>query len=278
VVRRRVLAPWLAVGLAVAAACCLLLGFETELAVAVVVLPVVGVSVALLFNLSRMLLQRSADPRLLGSLFSLVELVGGVGLLLGSGIAQLLLAVGDEQLALTGVAVFLLVVLVATVRAVWKADAGADVPVVEMSVLQELPMFAPLPPLELEVVARTAEHVRVPAGEVVVTQGEPGNRFYAVAEGDIDVVMSGEHIRTARRGSFFGEVALLADVPRTATVTADADGELLAVDRVPFLVAVTGSDTSNAAAWGVVRSLRLDTALPDEAAASEADEGEPAAT
>ena len=74
--------------------------------------------------------------------------------------------------------------------------------------------------------------------------------------------MSGEHIRVAERGSFFGEVALLADVPRTATVTARTDGELLALDRVPFLVAVTGSDTSRSAAWGVVRSLRLDADLP----------------
>jgi CRP-like cAMP-binding protein len=100
-----------------------------------------------------------------------------------------------------------------------------------------------------------------------VRQGEPGDRFYAVVHGSLDVVMSGEHIRTAARGSFFGEVALLADVPRTATVTAATDGDLLALDRVPFLVAVTGSDTSRAAAWGVVRSLRLDTDLPADAGA-----------
>ena len=181
----------------------------------------------------------------------------------------MLIAVGDVHLALYGVAGLLAFLLLCTGRAVLRADAGADVPVVEMSLLRRLPMFAPLSPIPLEAVARSADHVQVGAGETVVRQGDPGDRFYAVVHGDFDIVMSGEHIRVASRGDFFGEVALLADVVRTATVTARGDGELVAVDRVPFLVAVTGSDTSRAAAWGVVRSLRLDTKLP----AAPVDEG-----
>jgi hypothetical protein len=213
-------------------------------------------------SLGRMLLQRSADPRALGSMFAMVEIVGGVGLLVGSGLVQVLIAVGDVHLALYGLAGLLAALLLGTGRAVLRADAGADVPVVEMSLLRRLPMFAPLSPIPLEAVARSASHVPVAAGETVVRQGDPGDRFYAVVQGDFDIVMSGEHIRVASRGDFFGEVALLADVARTATVTARGQGELVAVDRVPFLVAVTGSDTSRAAAWGLVRSLRLDTELP----------------
>jgi CRP-like cAMP-binding protein len=125
-------------------------------------------------------------------------------------------------------------------------------------------MFAPLSPLALEAVARSGERVPVPAGEVVITEGDRGDRFYAVSSGEFDVVMKGTHIRVARRGSFFGEVALLADVPRTGTVTALGDGELLAVDRVPFLIAVTGSDTSRAAAWGVVQARGLGIDLPPD--------------
>jgi CRP-like cAMP-binding protein len=156
------------------------------------------------------------------------------------------------------------VVFVATGAAVWRADAHADLPVVEMSLLRDLPMFAPTSSLALEAIARSSVHLVVPVGSVLMHQGESGDRFYAVASGRFDVVQSGHFVRTAERGSFFGEVALLADVPRTATVTARGPGELLAIDRVPFLIAVTGSDTSFAAAWGVVRALDLDVDLGDE--------------
>jgi len=258
VVRRTRLAPWMAVALTAAAVLLATLGAVTELPVAVVVLPVIGLCAVLVGSLGRMLLQRSADPRLLGSVFALAELVGGVGLLVGSGLAQLLIALADVEIALFGVAGLLLVLVALTSRSLGKADAGADVPVVEMTVLQALPMFAPLPPLELEAVARTCQTVTAADGEEVVRQGEVGERFYAVAEGAFDVVQSGEHIRMAERGSFFGEVALLADVRRTATVTARGPGRLLAVDREPFLTAVTGTDRSHDAAWDVVQGLELE--------------------
>ena len=209
-----------------------------------------------------MLLQRSADPSLLGSMFALIELIGGIGLLVGSGLVQVLVAVGDIPLALYGLAGLLVVILAAAAPALWRADEGADLPVVEMSLLRRLPMFAPLPPIALEAVARSAHHVPVSKGSVVIHQGEPGDRFYAVAGGTFDVIATGEHVHTVERGACFGEVALLADVPRTATVTARVDGELLAVDRVPFLVAVTGSDVSHAAAWGAVHAMDLDISLP----------------
>jgi MFS family permease len=262
VVRRSRLAPSLAVGLLAAAVLCVVLGVATSLPVTIVVLPLLGLCAALFDGIGRMLLQRSADPAALAGLFALVELVGGVGMLLGSGLAQIVVAVADVHVALVALGVLLALILAGSARAVWHADSTADVPVVEMSLLRNLPMFHPLPPVSLEALARTGVPQRCAAGDEIVRQGEPGDRFYAVVHGSFDVVMSGEHIRTAERGSFFGEVALLADVPRTATVTARTDGELLALDRVPFLVAVTGSDTSRAAAWGVVHALRLDDALP----------------
>jgi MFS family permease len=241
---------------------CLVLAASETTVAAVVVLPVVGLGITVIDGLGRMLLQRSSEPRRLGPLFSLLEMVAALGTVLGSGTAVVLIAVGGARAALVGLAVLLALLLVAAGRAAWRADESADVPVVEMSVLRALPMFAPLPPLPLEALARSARPVQVAAGEEVVAQGEPGEEFYAVVDGELDVVMSGEHIRVATRGDFFGEVALLADVPRTATVTARGPCDLLALDRVSFLVAVTGSDTSREAAWGVVHSLRLDTELP----------------
>ena len=264
VVRRSRLAPSLAIGLGALASLCALLGAMTELPVAMVVLPLLGLGGALLNSLARMLLQRSADPRVLGSLFALIELVGGVGLLLGAGLVQVLIAVGDARLALFGLAVLLGAVLLLTGRAVWRADSGADVPVVEMSLLQDLPVFAPLSPLELEAVARSVEHHRFVDGEVVIRQGDLGDHFYAVVNGGFDIVMDGEHVRRAERGDCFGEIALLADVPRTASVIARGPGVLLAVPRVPFLVAVTGSDTSRAAAWGQVQAMPVQVEVPSD--------------
>jgi MFS family permease len=263
IVRRSRLAPWLAVGLGVAGAVCLVLGLVTDLAVALIVLPVLGLTSSVLYGLGTILLQRSADPRVLGSLFAMIELVGGIGLLLGSGLAQVLIAVGDVDLALVGMAVVLAAVLLVTGPGLRRADDGADVPVVEMSVLHALPMFASLPPLELEAVARAAEHVDVAAGEVVIREGDVGDRFYAVADGAFAVVMRGEHLRDARRGSCFGEVALLADVPRTATVSATEAGHLLAIERRPFLVALTGREAAMAAAWDFVQAMPVAPELPD---------------
>jgi CRP-like cAMP-binding protein len=137
------------------------------------------------------------------------------------------------------------------------------VPVVEMSVLHALPMFAALPPLELEAVARSAEHIDVATDEVVIQEGDVGDRFYAVAAGSFSIVMRGEHVRDARRGSCFGEVALLADVPRTATVSATEPGRLLAVERAPFLVAMTGRDSALSAAWDFVQTMPVASELPE---------------
>jgi MFS family permease len=268
IVRRARLAPWLTIGLAVAGAAFLALGVVTTLPVAVAALPVLGLAAALTYSLGCMLLQRSADPRVLGSVFAAIELAAGAGLLVGSALAQVLIRVAGLDTALLALGAVMALVLLTTGRSVWRADAGADVPVVEMAVLRDLPMFSPLPPLELEAVARSARHVPVNADAVIMRQGERGDCFYAVVDGAFAIRADGVHVHTVNRGGCFGEVALLADVARTATVTAVGAGALLEIRRVPFLVAVTGTDSSEAAAWGHIRSMRIETALPPGSLAS----------
>jgi CRP-like cAMP-binding protein len=80
----------------------------------------------------------------------------------------------------------------------------------------------------------------VPAGQAVVREGQAGDRFYVIAEGEFDVSCLGGSFPSLADGDVFGEIALLRDVPRTATVTARTDGRVFALDRDAFLTAVGG--------------------------------------
>jgi hypothetical protein len=271
VARRARLAPALVLAMAVTGVAFLVFGLALSLTVALVVLPILGLTRSMFDGPCRLLLQRSAGPQALGSMFAIRELCSSSGLITGSVLVLACLEIGDSELVLIVIGVAFLVLLALTLSGLRRADVNADLPVVEMSLLRRLPMFAALPPVSLEAIARSASTVAVEAGTVIIKQGDPGDVFYAVVDGLFEVEMSGAHVRTAARLSFFGEVALLADVPRTATVTASGPGSLLAIDRVSFLVAVTGTDSTRQAAWGVVRSLALDAPVAPSPALRAAD-------
>jgi CRP-like cAMP-binding protein len=119
-------------------------------------------------------------------------------------------------------------------------DRRAHVPITEMACLRATPLFGALPGPALETVAREARRVAAEAGDVVVRQGDPGTEYFAVISGQLVVSIDGARRGELRRGDGFGEIALIRDVPRMATVRATTDVVLLAVDREPFLIAVTG--------------------------------------
>jgi CRP-like cAMP-binding protein len=131
----------------------------------------------------------------------------------------------------------------------------------DVALLQGVDIFAPLGPVEIERLAEALEPVRVAAGEIVVRQGEPGDRFYLVVAGTVEVEIDGAIVREEGPGDYFGEIALLRDTPRTATVVARTEVELRALRRDVFLSAVTGHSASAAAADAVAGS-RLATARP----------------
>ncbi|MEP6973408.1 MAG: cyclic nucleotide-binding domain-containing protein [Actinomycetota bacterium] len=126
----------------------------------------------------------------------------------------------------------------------------------ELALLRSIPIFAPLPEHVAEQLARHLIPLEAPAGTVIVQEGAAGDRFYLVGEGKVDVTIGGERRRELGPGSYFGEIALLRDAPRTATVAAITDCRLLTLDRDVFLQAVTGSRRSvRAANRGIDRHL-----------------------
>ena len=125
-------------------------------------------------------------------------------------------------------------------------------PVVEIGLLRQSELFAPLPAPAMEAIAHSLVPVAVPAGTVVVREGEPGERYYAIADGEVLVTRAGAPIATLTRGEGFGEIALLRDVPRTATVTTARDAQLYTLAKDAFLAAVTGHAPTRAVAEGLV--------------------------
>jgi len=117
--------------------------------------------------------------------------------------------------------------------------------------LRAVPFLALLPPPQLELLAGRLAVVHVAAGEDVIREGDVGDRFYVIDSGEVEI--AGGRFGP---GDYFGEIALLRDVPRTATVHAVTDLELLALDRDDFIAAVTGHAPSAAAA-DVVIGARL---------------------
>ncbi len=243
-VRRSRLRGPLMISIGIAATLAVLLGARIQPSVAYVALPLMGLCIASMDALSRTLLQRSSDPRNLGPLVAALGFVAGIGQVLGSVVAQIALAVAGLGGALATIGGILVGLAVLTVRSLHRADAHADVPVVEMTLLSELPMFRSLPSASLERVARLAETVQVEQGQAVAVEGEPGDTCFVVADGEFEAVSKGGRRRALRRGEAFGEVALLGNMPRSSTVTALTSGSVLSIGRDPFLVALTGHDVT----------------------------------
>ncbi len=255
-VARRRLAPALIAGIVTAALALGLLGVFPTVAGAFVLLAVAGVSRSVFDVTGRILLQRAAPPNVLGQVFALLESLMGIGLVLGAIFVPVLVGLSGAEAALIGTAVLLLVIVAVVWKRLRSIDGAADVPQVEIQLLRLIPIFAPLPAPELEGLARGLEPVHVAAGTTVIREGEAGDRFYAIATGELRVTKAGREVSTLRRGDGFGEIALIEDVPRTATVTATTDAELFSLTKEPFVLALTGHAPAARAAGDMV-SQRL---------------------
>ncbi len=226
---------------------------SASLAPALVVLG--GAGLAIVDIAGRTMLQRSIRDEVLARVFGLQEGLAMAGLAAGSVLVPILVAVGNVVFAVLVVAAFLPVIVAVRWRGLTDLDRRAVVPVRELALLRRNPIFRPLPAPQLEAVARRAVWVTIPSSVEFIKQGEPGDRFYVLASGRLRVLRDGVFLRElSTPGEGVGEIALLRGVPRTATVTTTADSTLLAIDRAPFLAAVTGHpDAFDAAEREVAR-------------------------
>jgi hypothetical protein len=183
--------------------------------------------------------------------FSLVEETKDLGLMFGALAVPLFVRLGGSDAAFIGMASFALLAVAATWRRLPALDDEATIPVVEMGLLRNLEIFRALPAAPLETLAREARYETVEAGTPVIRQGDVGDTYYAIVDGDVVVAVDGAEMRRLRSGEGFGEIALLHATPRTATVTASIETTLVGITSDAFLGALNASATVHAAATRV---------------------------
>jgi Cyclic nucleotide-binding domain len=245
--RRRLAAPLVAAtiitGVPIA-----LTGAATAPWVATALLVLAGAGKLFVDVTSRTLVQRALPQRMLVAIFGVQEATMMGGLAVGSLAAPLLVGSIGPRWAFVAAGLFLPAVTVACWRALRHADAATEVPVAIFDLLMRVPFLAVLPPRIVERLALEATTAPAPAGAVVVRQGDVGDQFSVLASGAVEVTQGDQVLRRLGPGDWFGELALLRDMPRTATVTATEDTELVQLGRDEFLTAVTGARQSVAAA------------------------------
>ena len=237
-----------------------LIGLWAEPAVALLMLGVLGAANTVVDVAGMTLLQRAVSDEVLARVFGVLESLIVLSVGLGAAVAPLLIEGLGTRRALLVTGAILPVLAALTWRRLAAIDAASAPPEAELALLRALPLFAPLPAETIEPLAARLVRTPLPAGTVVFRAGDRGDRFYVVAEGAVEVVLDGR-VEQLGAGEGFGEIALLRDVPRTATVSTRSDVVLYALEREDFIAAVTGHPESAEAAEGLVSArLRLSAA------------------
>jgi MFS family permease len=226
----------------------------STLAPALLLLGVIGTAAILVQVTSVTLLQRSAENAVLGRVFAVLESMMLAGMAVGALVAPGLVSWLGARGALVATGAFLPVLLVPLWPSLRRIDAEAQIAEEPLELLRRIEIFAHLPEPVLERLASGATAISTTADQVVVSRGEAGRHFYFIAAGRAAVDLDDGATRELGPGDFFGEIALLRDVPRTATVRALQPLQLYAVERDAFLAAVTGHAPTLAAAESVVSS------------------------
>ena len=223
---------------------------SSEVVGAFVLLAVIGASNSVEDVSGFTLLQRAIRDDALSGVLGLIWGAAMGALAVGSIATPILVRELGAQSAFVLVGVLLPVLTIAGFRRMRVLDELAA-PTRQQLLVEEVPMFAPLSLAAKERLATKLVPLDVPAGAIVVRAGHVGDRFYIVDSGTVSIALDGSEKETGD-GGYFGEIALLRDVRRTATVTATTATRLFALERTDFLAAVTGHALAEAAAHDVV--------------------------
>ncbi|WP_286278203.1 MFS transporter [Naasia aerilata] len=257
------LGAWFAAGVALWGLPIALVGVFPQEGAALFLLAFVGTGNALIDVAGFTLIGRLAPDAVLARVFGVLESLVAVSIGLGSILASALIEGFGIRFALLAIGLVCPILAILAWRRLRRLDRSVDVLDLDVALLQEVAMFAPLPLPAIEQLARGLEAVTVPAGEEVFREGDLGDRYYVIESGEADVVGGGRTVATLRRGEGFGEVALLRRSRRTATVLAHSALRLRALGSERFISVVLGYAPSAQAATAAV-DYQLDRYAPEE--------------
>ena len=210
-------------------------------AAAFVAMAVIGAANPVVDVNANTILQRLTPDAVLGRVFGALESALIATMALGSLVMPLLIAWIGLRWGLVALSVPIALLALACLPRLRRLDASVSEPA-GVALLTGVPLFQPLRRPMVEQLAAKLEQRRVVAGDVVVREGEVGDLFYVIESGALDAMHDGRLLTHMEAGDHFGEIALLRDVPRTATVVAKEDSVLQTIQRDDFLAALTGDE------------------------------------
>jgi Na+/melibiose symporter-like transporter len=251
-VGRGVLARWFGIGVGLWGAPLAVIGGVAHLWPALIMLAIVGVGNAVVDVGVFTLIARLVDDDVLARVFAAFEGIITLAVALGAIVTPVVI----DGLGTRAALVIIGALGPAAVFVCWRSLRALDhrmrVRDVDVALLQRIPMLRPLPQATIEQLAARLTRIELPAGATVFEQGDQGDDFYVIERGQVDLIRDGKPIAALQPGAGFGEIALIRDSPRMASVRTTTSTTLGALSRQVFVAAVTGYPQSKQAVDRVI--------------------------